>query len=148
MVKSPVLLYKTLVFGVIVLFIVFGVQPYVVTVQKEGKFSVEPTMQFIKNKALSNEKSVGICQSSYNQDCEYMCGFKVYPSPEEIVCFPLYEPAEVSSECSLGVTLYSGTYGCDGIWYATEYETGILYGVNPFDCNIWLIGGGGVNILD
>ena len=101
-----------------------------------------------KNRALIDENSVGMCYSSYNQDCEYMCGFNVYPGPEDIVCFPLSDPSEVSSECSLGVALVSGTYGCDGIWYSTESETGVLYGIDPFDCEIWLIGGGGVNIMD
>ncbi|KYK33137.1 MAG: hypothetical protein AYK22_01110 [Thermoplasmatales archaeon SG8-52-3] len=145
--KKPVL-YKTLVFGFIVLFIGVCVQPFVVTVQPVGKISNEPVMQSTKNRALFDQKSCGVCQSSFNQYCEYMCGFNVYPGNGEIVCFPFYDPSEVSSTCTFDVTLLSGTYGCDGIWYATEYETGILYGIDPFECNIWLIGGGGVNILD
>ncbi|UCF49057.1 MAG: PKD domain-containing protein [Thermoplasmatales archaeon] len=138
---------KPLAVAVIVLFIGLAVQPSV-AVQPEGKFSNESKMQIIKNRALINHKSVGMCQSSFNQDCESMCGFNVYPGPEEIICFSLNDPSEYSSVCSLGVAFESGTYGCDGIWYATEYETGILYGIDPYDCDIWLIGGGGVNILD
>jgi hypothetical protein len=114
----------------------------------EEIFSNESIGQITNNRALINENSVGMCQPSYNRDCEYMCGFNVYPGPEEIVCFPIYDPSECSSYCSLDVSLFSGTYGCDGIWYATESETGILYGIDPFNCDIWLIGGGGVDIMD
>jgi hypothetical protein len=114
----------------------------------EEKNTSVSIIKITENRALNDQKSVGMCQSSYNHDCEYMCGFNIYPGPEEIVCFPIYDPSEVASECSLDVPLISGTYGCDGIWYATESETGILYGIDPFDCEIWLIGGGGVDILD
>ncbi|KYK20989.1 hypothetical protein AYK21_01175 [Thermoplasmatales archaeon SG8-52-2] len=114
----------------------------------EEIISNESVRQIKTNRELIDHKSVGMCQSSYNQDCEYMCGFNVYPGPTEIVCFPINDPSEVASECTLGVPLTSGTYGCDDIWYATEAETGILYGIDPFDCDIWLIGGGGVDILD
>jgi hypothetical protein len=81
-------------------------------------------------------------------DCTTMYGYNAYPGPESTIFFDTCEPQTIEE---LGETisedfLAGGTFGCDGIWYATEYGNGILYGIDPYSGDMWSIGGGGVGI--
>ena len=115
----------------------------------EEIISNESIEQIIKNRALINYKSVGMCQSSNNQDCEYMYGFNAYPGPEEIIRFRLDDPSEYETVCpelSGNLIIGGGTYGCDDIWYVSG-DFG-LYGIDLLSCEQWLIWGGRTGLLD
>jgi hypothetical protein len=81
-------------------------------------------------------------------DCEYMYGYKAYPTPEKTIKFLLTEPGtfEDVGETISGDFLAGGTFGCDGIWYATQYGNGLLYGIDPYTGEMWSIGGGGTGL--
>ncbi|UCF49952.1 MAG: hypothetical protein JSU91_00285 [Thermoplasmatales archaeon] len=115
----------------------------------EEKFSYVTAMKSTNNGILIDDKSIAFKQPSIVEDCEYMYGFNAYPGPEGIIFFPLADPGEVNYLC-LNLSNFissSNTFGCDGIWYFTV-ENGILYCLDIFTCEMWLIGGGGVDILD
>ncbi|KYK31365.1 MAG: hypothetical protein AYK22_02480 [Thermoplasmatales archaeon SG8-52-3] len=100
-----------------------------------------------KCQQANEEKSNSLKKPLNDRDCGYMYGFNAYPGPESIVKFPLYDPGCVWVVCELmSVFISGGTYGCDGVWYACEYGNGILYGIDPFTCDMWVIGGGGVGL--
>jgi hypothetical protein len=40
-------------------------------------------------------------------------------------------------------TLSAGTFGCDQVWYAVTYDSGLLYGIDIWTGEMWSVGGGG-----
>jgi hypothetical protein len=78
-------------------------------------------------------------------DCTNMYGYNAYPGPEETFYFPVSDPSDYNElgDTISGDFLAGGTYGCDGIWYGTQYGNGLLYGIDPYSGDMWSIGGGG-----
>jgi hypothetical protein len=96
----------------------------------------------------SNTKCPGLEKKSISEDCPLMYGFCAYPEEKMItinVCNCSGE--EICDIWGGSNFLTSMTYGCDGVMYAVEYSTGILWGIDPFDCEMWSIGGGGTSLL-
>jgi hypothetical protein len=81
----------------------------------------------------------------------YGYAFYAYPGPECTVYFLLDNP-EYFEECGVMISgdyLTGGTIDCNGIWYATQYGTGLLYGIDTEnDCEMWTIGGGGSGMTE
>ena len=134
------------IIGLIVLLLTFVINGCFITAEK---ISYVTAMQSTYNGRLIDEKSIAFKQPSIVEDCEYMYGFNAYPGPEEIIYFSFHDPSEIYYLCPdlSGLISSSNTFGCDGIWYFTA-ENSILCCIDIFACEMWLIGGGGVDILD
>ncbi|UCF49286.1 MAG: hypothetical protein JSU91_05935, partial [Thermoplasmatales archaeon] len=80
---------------------------------------------------------------------EIMYGYNAYPGPEATVYFDTEDPGTIE-ECGNTISgdfLTCGTFACDDIWYACQYGSGLLYGIDPYNnCEMWVIGGGGTNM--
>ena len=96
----------------------------------------------IKNEIINNEPITSI-----DEDCPIMYGFSTYLDDGIVIfyvcnCTIIYREWDPMS----GFFLSGGTYGCDGIWYVTQYGNGLLFGIDPFTGDMWSIGGGGTGM--
>ncbi|KYK34851.1 MAG: hypothetical protein AYK22_04675 [Thermoplasmatales archaeon SG8-52-3] len=134
--KKPVL-YKSLVVGVIVLFIGMSV------VSSTGN-NVDDIPSNTQN--LNTEDS----SKDLHYRGDYGYAYNAYPGPEGTVYFPLDDPGNIT-ECGETVSgdfLAGGTIDSDGIWYAVQYGNGLLFGIDTNNgCDMWSIGGGGETAL-
>jgi hypothetical protein len=78
----------------------------------------------------------------------YMYGYQIDPGPEITIKFVIEDPGTLEDfgETISGDFLSGGTYGCDEIWYGVENGTGLLYGIDTYNGDMWSIGGGGTNM--
>ncbi|UCF50699.1 MAG: hypothetical protein JSU91_04250, partial [Thermoplasmatales archaeon] len=80
---------------------------------------------------------------------EIMYGYNAYPGPEATIYFDTEDPGTIDEcgETISGDFLAGGTFGCDDVWYACQYGSGLLYGIDIYnDCEMWVIGGGGTGM--
>jgi hypothetical protein len=70
--------------------------------------------------------------------------------PEGPCYFPLDDPGNITSLAPTQSTYFlcGGTWTCDEEWYGCEYNTGILWIIDPDDGSMENIGGGGCNSAD
>jgi hypothetical protein len=73
--------------------------------------------------------------------------YNAYPGPECTVTFPLDDPSDIEKcgDTISGDFLSGGTMVTDELWYGVQYSNGLLYGIDPDNCDMWSIGGGGSN---
>jgi hypothetical protein len=77
---------------------------------------------------------------------DYGYAYNAYPGPEETFYFLLNDTSEYTpcGDTISGDFLYGGTIDCNGIWYASQYGIGHLYGIDTNNgCEMWSIEGGG-----
>ena len=132
MAKKSTLLNKTLVLGIFILFIGMSV------VSSTGSIDENNTSytQILDEKDSSEELLLST---------KYGYAYNAYPGPEGTVYFPLDDPGNIT-ECGETISsdfLVGGTMKYDEIWYGVQYGNGLLYGVDPYTCEMWIIGGGG-----
>ncbi|UCF49328.1 MAG: hypothetical protein JSU91_06150, partial [Thermoplasmatales archaeon] len=103
-----------------------------------------PRKEYIK---LSDDNDCNCFEKpQVSKDCPVMYGYNAYPGPEGIVYFEVCG-CDVEQICEIMHGFFSGgTYGCDGVWYACDYGSGLLFGIDPYTCDMWCIGGGGTNM--
>ncbi len=105
-----------------------------------------PAPRNIEIPTLSDEKSIDNKQAQIGEDCPIMYGIKAYPNSEGIVYFDVCN-CDVEVLCEwVGGFFSAGTYSCDGVWYGVEYGTGVLWGIDPYTCDMWSVGGGGTGL--
>jgi len=131
--KQRSLLSKTLVIGIIILFV---------------GMSVVSSMSVIVDKIPSNTQTLNTEDSSkdLHYHGNYGYAYNAYPGLEETFYFPLDDLTEYNpcGETISGDFLYGGTIDSDGIWYASQYGNGLLFGIDTNNgCDMWSIGGGG-----
>ena len=130
--KKGNILRKTLAFTIFILFVGTCIV---------SSNNVKPDDNSIINNATdSNYNEV---ETVKNGKIAY--AYKSYPAPECTVTFPLDDPSdiEICGETISGDFLVGGTMVTDELWYATQYDNGLLYGIDPDTCDMWSIGGGG-----
>ncbi|UCF49059.1 MAG: hypothetical protein JSU91_04735 [Thermoplasmatales archaeon] len=134
--RNPVL-YKVLVILVIVL--IFGMS--VVSSTNKIVDGIPSYTQILDSEESSEESFRG----------NYGYAYYAYPGPECTVYFTLddlgtlYECGETIS----GDFLLGGAIDGNGIWYASKYGSGIIYGIDTNNgCYMWPIGGGGIGLYD
>ena len=90
----------------------------------------------------------GDLSKEIDKDCTTMYGYNAHPGPEGTIFFDICEPETIEElgDTISGEFLSGGTFGCDGIWYAVQYGNGLLYGIDLYSGDMWVIGGGGVNM--
>jgi hypothetical protein len=129
---------KNSILAIGIIFLLFGVS----FVSSTGNI-LEETLSY-------NEEVNKVCSCSKLMSWgDYGYAYNAYPGPEETFYFPLDDTSEYypCGDTISGDFLYGGTVDCNGIWYASQYGNGLLYGIDTNDgCYMWSIGGGGVGI--
>ncbi|UCF49607.1 MAG: PQQ-like beta-propeller repeat protein, partial [Thermoplasmatales archaeon] len=114
----------------------------------EEEIPIKPSSQIKENPKPDIEKSTEINQIKKSEDCPIIYGYNAYPGPEGTVYFDVCNcTIEECGDTISGDFLSGGTFGCDDVWYAVQYGSGVLYGIDPYnDCEMWVIGGGGTGM--
>jgi hypothetical protein len=135
--NNRTLLNKTLVLGIGILFVCMSVVSSTRTIDTD----IFSKTQILDAVDSSEEK---LFRGKYGY------AYNAYPGPEGTVYFPLDDPEDIN-ECGdtiSGNFLTGGTIDCDGIWYACEYDSGILYSIDTNNnCEMSSIGAGVGNDL-
>ena len=116
-----------------------------VNIEKEISTGLAPIKQNDFDKEY--EETLDLKNSEIDPFGRVMYGYVVYPDEGKLIYFDIDEGT--SGELGESISndfLAGGTIGCDGIWYGVEYGTGILYGIDPYDGDMWSIGGGGMGM--
>ena len=131
MVKKISLVHKMLVIGIIILFFYASVVSSTNNIDND----ISCNNQIFNKVDESDELFYPI---------KYGYAYNAYPGPECTVYFPLDDPGNIT-ECGDTVSgdfLSGGTMKYDEVWYGTQYGNGLLYGIDPYTCDMWCIGGG------
>jgi hypothetical protein len=136
MTKHGSTLSKTLVLGIIILFICMSIV-------SSSENYVEDNNSYTREFDEENNYKEKLLRGNYGY------AYLSYPGPECTVYFPLDNPSDIE-ECGETVSgdfVTGATIDCEGIWYTTEYGSGILWAIDTNNyCEMWSIGGGGAEV--
>jgi hypothetical protein len=89
-----------------------------------------------------------VAQSPIGPLGEIMYGYDAYPGPEKTIWFDVDEPGTLNeiAPTQSGDFIAGGTYGCDEVWYGTQYGNGLLWKIDPYTGDMESVGGGGTGM--
>ncbi len=135
--KTSILINKTLVFTIVILF--FGTS----IVSSANNIIKDSPINHQSLESFNNQKNMLACEHfAYIGGSGEFCGLYKFTlnDPGNLICiWPVRD---------IGLFISGTTWTNDGRWLACEYGTGALYEIDPEIGMIWSIGGGGISCND
>lgn len=105
---------------------------------------------FIGTSFVSSSRNTIENEFFYNQSVQFSCNHKGIIFSDSLYEFTLYNPSNLTNICEKVGTdsdfLSCATWSNDDYIYGCQYNSGLLYGIDPETCEMWSIGGGGTGI--
>jgi len=133
-----ILLKKALVIGIIFLFFGISIVPSTGNIIEDVSFDTHNS-DVIDN----SEELIFRGKTAYG----YIAFSGSSGHPEGPCYFDLDEPGDITSLAPTQSTYFltGGTWTCDDRWFGSEYNSGILWEIDPETGDMWSIGGGGID---